>query len=277
MPELPEVETVRGGVERALLGARVREVCLRRADLRWPIPTARVQALTGRTLREVTRRAKYLLLRFSGAEAPTALVHLGMSGRLFVTPRTRAPLPFSLHEHWRMTLGQHHLRYVDPRRFGMLDVLHGGEADAHKLLRTLGPEPLDASFDGAWLHARTRKRTVSTKAFLMDAHNVVGVGNIYAVEALFRAGVRPSRRAGTLSRAACDALAAAVKDTLRAAIAAGGTTIRDYVGADEGEGWFQRELLVYGRGGEACRRCGATVRRTVAGGRATYACPTCQR
>ncbi len=277
MPELPEVETVRGGVARALVSARLREVVLTRPDLRWPIPAARVHALAGHSLRAVERRAKYLLLRFSGPHAPTALVHLGMSGRLFVTRRTRTALPFLPHEHWRMTFGRHHLRYVDPRRFGTLDVLHGDEAATHKLLRALGPEPLDAAFDGAWLHARTRGRTVSTKAFLMDAHNVVGVGNIYAVEALFRAGVRPTRPAGTLSKTACDALAAAVQHTLRAAIDAGGTTIRDYVGADEGEGWFQRELLVYGRGGEACRRCGATVRRSVASGRATYACLRCQR
>jgi formamidopyrimidine-DNA glycosylase len=276
MPELPEVETVRRGLARALVGARVRGTELHRGDLRWPIPRARVAALAGRRLLEVARRSKYLLLRFSGRDAPCVLVHLGMSGRLFVSRRSD-DLALQPHEHWRLHFGPRVLRYVDPRRFGVLDVLHGEEAATHKLLAALGPEPLTKSFDGAYLHAATRGRRTAIKSFLMDSKNVVGVGNIYASEALFAAGVRPTRRAHTLRRNECAALAAAVRATLRAAVAAGGTTIRDYIGVDQDTGSFQRELKVYGRAGAPCRRCGAPITSIVQQGRSTYFCWRCQR
>jgi len=277
MPELPEVETVRGGLERVLRGRQVTSVELFRADLRWPIPAGPMRRLVGRRLRDVARRSKYLLLRFAGRDPATLLVHLGMTGRLFVADvRRRAHPPRLPHEHWRLGFGGRLLRYVDARRFGMLDVVDGREAD-HRLLCRLGPEPFDAAFDGAALHARTRSRRTPIKSFLMDARNVVGVGNIYAAEALFRAGVRPTRTARRLDRRACDALAAAVRSTLAEAVRAGGTTIRDYVGVDEDAGRFQQRLAVYGRAGEPCRTCAATIRRVLLAGRATFYCPRCQR
>lgn len=279
LPELPEVETVCRGVRPHVVGRRVRAVELRRGDLRWPIPVAAVEALAGHTCRKVDRRSKYLQLHFDGAAAPVLLVHLGMTGRLFVDvkrPRA-APPEFRRHEHWRIDFGDRLLRFVDPRRFGALDVAAAATLAQHPLLERLGVEPLEPGFDGAFLFAATRKRKVAVKILLMNAAVVVGVGNIYASEACWRAGVRPRRAAGSLTRSECDALALAVKEVLQAAIAAGGTSFRDYVGVAEDAGFFARELAVYERGGEACRRCGATIRRTTDGGRSTYWCAGCQR
>jgi len=278
MPELPEVETVRSGLLAALAGRRVQRVELYRPDLRWPIPTARVRGLAGRRLTGIARRSKYLILEFGGPSPPCALVHLGMSGRLFVTPlRGRAAPDRQQHEHWRLFFADRVLRYVDPRRFGVLDVVPKDRVSAHRLLAGLGREPLDDTFDGAWLFAATRLRTAPIKSFLMDGRRLVGVGNIYASEALFRAGIRPTRAAGRLTRAECDRLATAIQDTLRDALAAGGTTLRDYRRADEDLGSFQLDLGVYGRAREACRRCGTPVKRIVQLGRATFFCPGCQR
>jgi formamidopyrimidine-DNA glycosylase len=220
-----------------------------------------------------------VLLRFDGPGAPVALVHLGMSGRLFLdvlTPAGREP-EWRTHEHWRMRFGRRLVRYVDPRRFGMLDVVPAAGLPDTPLLARLGPEPLGPEFTPDWLWQRTRGRKVAIKPFLMDAAQVVGVGNIYASEALFRAGVRPRRAAGRLTRKECERLHRAVREVLRAAIEAGGTTLRDYVGVDEGSGWFQRELSVYGLDGQPCSQCGGTIRHTVLGQRATYYCPVCQR
>ncbi len=279
MPELPEVETVRRGAAAHLVGRRLRAVDLRRDDLRWPIPSAAVRDLVGRTCTEVARRSKYLLLCFDGPRAPVALVHLGMSGRLFVDVRdAQAPMPaHRRHEHWRMDFGERLLRYVDPRRFGALDVATAAGLGRHPLLASLGVEPLEPGFDGAFLHAAGRRRRIAVKTLLMDARVLVGVGNIYASEACWRARVRPRRAAGSLTRRECDALACAVRDVLEAAIAAGGTSFRDYVGVAEDAGFFARELAVYERAGEPCRRCGGVVRRTVDGGRSTYWCAGCQR
>lgn len=275
MPELPEVETVRRGLCPWLEGQPLDAVELFRADLRWPIPTVAVRALRGRTCTAVERRSKYLLLRFDGRGRPVALVHLGMSGRLFLDVAT-APGPRRPHEHWRMHFADRVARYVDPRRFGMLDVAPADDLATHPLLARLGPEPLGPDFTPDHLFARTRARRVATKTLLMDAHEVVGVGNIYASEACFRAGVRPRRAAASLTRAECARLVDAVRAVLRAAIDAGGTTLRDYVGVGEDSGYFQRELRVYGRDGAPCTVCGATVRRVVSGQRSTYYCPTCQ-
>lgn len=274
MPELPEVETVRRGLARTLPGERIDALELRRADLRWPLPIASLRAQVGARFTTVERRSKYLLLGLdSGA---CLLVHLGMSGRLFLTALDgRKPPPPEPHEHWRIALRGRLLRYVDPRRFGMLDVLPD-RSHSHPLLDALGPEPLSDDFTGAYLFTATRGRKVAIKQFLMDAHQVVGVGNIYASEALFRAGVRPTRAAGRLRRNECDALASAVQVTLREAIAAGGTTIRDYIGVDESSGYFQQQLSVYGRDGQPCHACGAAVKHAVQGARATYFCPRCQ-
>lgn len=277
MPELPEVETVCAGIGDHLPGRRLRRVRLQRTDLRWPLPVQALKRLHGKRCEGVGRRSKYLQLQFSGSDV--ALVHLGMSGRLWLdilTPAAPRPV-WKLHEHWRMDFGDRLLRFSDPRRFGMLDVVSGVNIEAHRLLRHLGPEPLSASFNGESLHRTSRNRRVSVKNFLMDARNVVGIGNIYASESCFCAGVRPGRAAGRMTRAECDRLVAAVKTVLRAAIRAGGTTLRDYIGVDERAGLFQRELQVYGRVGEDCRRCGTAIKRASGSGRSTYYCPVCQR
>ena len=279
MPELPEVETVRRGAEPHLVGRRVQHVELRRSDLRWPIPVEAVHGLIGRRCTAVQRRSKYLLVAFDGPGEPVLLIHLGMTGRLFVDVQAphASPPEWRKHEHWRLDLGDRLLRFVDPRRFGALDVGAGATLGEHPLLADLGPEPLDEPFDAAYLFATTRGRKVATKVLLMDAHVVVGVGNIYASEACWRAGVRPRRRAGSLTRAQCGALVTAIRDVLQAAIAAGGTSFRDYVGVAEDAGFFARQLAVYERDGQACLRCGGMVRRTVDGGRSTYWCAGCQR
>ncbi|MGE0144052.1 MAG: bifunctional DNA-formamidopyrimidine glycosylase/DNA-(apurinic or apyrimidinic site) lyase [Planctomycetota bacterium] len=276
MPELPEVETVRRGLEPVITGQRLSAVEFRRDDLRWPIPTAAIEALVGRRCLEVARRSKYLLLTFDSTPRSVALVHLGMSGRLVVDPARPLP-PWRKHEHWRMRFGAALVRYDDARRFGALDLVAESDLPSHPLLAKLGPEPLSDAFDGAYLWTKTRDRKAAVKVLIMDAAVVVGVGNIYASESCFRARVRPARAAGRLSRPDCDRLASAIVTTLRAAIDAGGTTLRDYVGVDEGSGWFQLELFVYGRDGEPCRVCGTTIKRTVLGQRATYWCPKCQR
>jgi formamidopyrimidine-DNA glycosylase len=218
------------------------------------------------------------MLCFDGPGRPVALVHLGMTGRLIVEPiarREQRP-EWRLHEHWRMDFGDRLVRFVDPRRFGALDVGAQDALDVHPMLASLGQEPLEPGFDGAFLHRVSRRRKLSVKALLMDARIVVGVGNIYASEACWRARVRPRRAAGALSRAQCDALARAVIDVLRAAIIAGGTSFRDYVGVAEDAGFFARELAVYDRAGKPCPRCSAPVRRTTDGGRSTYWCAGCQ-
>jgi formamidopyrimidine-DNA glycosylase len=278
MPELPEVETVRRGVAPLLVGQTVQRIELRRVDLRWPIPENKVRRLQGRTCRQVTRRSKYLQLHFSGLGNPVALIHLGMSGRLFadVLPPDEPRPPWRQHEHWRMDFGRFLMRYVDARRFGMLDVVPGRDLHNHWLIKDLGPEPLDEGFTAELLFQLTRNKRVNCKNLLMNSHNVVGVGNIYASEACFRAGVRPRRAAGRLTRRNCENLVDAVQGVLKDAIGAGGTTIRDYIGVDESTGYFQRSLMVYGRQGDPCRACGTPIKRVVETGRSTYYCPRCQ-
>ncbi len=278
MPELPEVETVRRGLAERIAGQRLDSVEFSRSDLRWPMPIEAVKGLCGRRCTSVDRRSKYLLLDFDGEDSPVVLIHLGMTGRVFVEELARGEAPpWRLHEHWRMRFGKRLVRYVDARRFGALDVVPRDRLGAHPLLASLGPEPFSAEFDAEYLFARTRKRKVATKVLLMDAHVVVGVGNIYASEACFRAGVRPGRSAGRLTRADCARLVDAVRAVLRASIDAGGTTLRDYVGVAEDSGWFQRELAVYDRAGEPCRVCGTPIRHSVSGQRSTYWCPHCQQ
>ena|SRR5712671_1233949 len=279
MPELPEVETVRAGAEPHLHGRRLCGVELRRCDLRWPIPVAAVHDLVGRRCTGILRRSKYLLLHFDGRGAPVALVHLGMSGHFAVettAARRRRP-EWQKHEHWRMDFGARLVRFSDPRRFGVLDVVPGIGLARHRLLAGLGQEPLLPGCDGAFLQRISRGKKASVKSLLMDGRLLVGVGNIYASEACWRARVRPRRAAGSLTRAECAALVAAVQSVLRAAIAAGGTSFRDFKGVDEGAGYLQRVLRVYDRGGAPCRRCGTRIRRTQDGGRSTYWCAGCQR
>src|SRR5512142_3058433 len=226
MPELPEVETTRRGIAPHLAGQQVRDVIIRNASLRWPVPADLPQLLHGQTIRRVGRRAKYLLLEFDHG---TLILHLGMSGSLRVLP---AAVPPDKHDHFDLLLRDGQLlRLRDPRRFGAV-LWHTGDVAQHPLLARLGPEPLQPEFDAEHLYAATRKRTAAIKLVIMDSHVVVGVGNIYANEALFRAGIRPQFAAGRLSRERCARLTKTIKEVLRAAIKKGGSSLRDYVGSD---------------------------------------------
>lgn len=269
MPELPEVETTRRGLAPHLHGQRVLAVRLYRPDLRWPIPDAVCAGLQGQVVRDVRRRAKYLLLDVDGG---SALWHLGMSGALRVLP---GDTPLRAHDHVELRLGDGNvLRFNDPRRFGCLLWQPAGEV--HPLLRHLGPEPLEADFNAEWLFRRSRGRATSVKSFLMDQANVVGVGNIYAAEALFLAGIDPRRPAGRISLARWQRLVAAVRQILTQAITRGGTTLRDFLAPDGSPGYFEQELAVYGREGEPCRKCGCALRSAALAGRASVWCPRCQ-
>ena len=269
MPELPEVEVTRRGLEPELLGRRITGVQVREARLRWRV-SPEVRTLPGRAVRGMKRRGKYLLLDCGNGHL---ILHLGMSGSLRVEA---AGTPPGRHDHVDIEFGPRVLRLRDPRRFGAV-LWTAGAAEAHPLIRNLGIEPLSANLTGKRLHTMTRGRRTSIKQFLMDGRMIVGVGNIYASESLHLAGISPRRRAGTLTQDRCAKLAAAVKTTLRAAIAAGGSTLRDFVGGDGRPGYFQNRYRVYDRAGEKCRRCATPVRRLVQGQRASYYCPACQR
>jgi formamidopyrimidine-DNA glycosylase len=275
VPELPEVETTRRGVAPYLIGRRVLGVTLRRPDLRWPIPPEITALLPGQRIEAVERRAKYLLLH---TEAGSALLHLGMSGVLRVLP---PDAPVGMHDHVVFavertpTQAPRVLRFTDPRRFGCL--LWQAPGETHELLAGLGPEPLTDAFDGDLLWRRSRGRKAAVKLFLMDNAIVVGVGNIYASEALFAAGVDPRRAAGTVSRARYARLADEVKRILAWAIERGGTTLRDFLSPDGAPGYFFRELNVYGRRGEPCHVCGTPIRQVTLGQRSTFWCPRCQK
>ncbi|MFC5578951.1 bifunctional DNA-formamidopyrimidine glycosylase/DNA-(apurinic or apyrimidinic site) lyase [Lysobacter niabensis] len=270
MPELPEVETTRRGLAPHLEGHTITGVTLRRPDLRWPIPPEIRDLLPGQRVASVRRRAKYLLL---DTQAGSALLHLGMSGSLRVLP---ASTPVKPHDHVDLVLdGRRVLRFTDPRRFGCL--LWQPPGEIHELLRGLGPEPLSDQFDGDTLFALSRGRKAPVKTFLMDQAVVVGVGNIYAAEALFEAGISPLRAAGRVSRDRYALLAAAVKRILAYAIQRGGTTLRDFISPDGEPGYFELELSAYGRGGEPCPRCGRPLRQATIGQRATVWCGHCQK
>lgn len=269
MPELPEVETTCRGIAPHVEGRTVTAVAVREARMRRPVPPELAAELPGQTIASVTRRGKYLLL---SAPAGTVLIHLGMSGSLRVVP---PDAQLRKHDHVDIVFGAHALRYHDPRRFGVID-WWVAPIDTHPLIAPLGIEPLSSAFSGPWLYRATRGRRSAIKLFLMDAHTLVGVGNIYASESLFRAGIRPSTPAGRISAARCERLVEAVKDTLRAAIQAGGSTLRDFVGSDGEPGYFQQKAFVYGRAGSPCRQCGTPIRQQVMGQRSTFWCPTCQ-
>lgn len=270
MPELPEVETTRRGLAPHLEGRRITTLTLRRPDLRWPIPAAVCERLPGQRIEAIERRAKYLLMHTT---AGSALWHLGMSGVMRVLPGATPPGP---HDHVDVGLEDGRvLRFTDPRRFGCL--LWQAPGEVHPLLAGLGPEPLSEAFRGETLFSASRGRRGPVKAFLMDQSVVVGVGNIYAAEALFEAGIRPTVPAGSVSRARYERLAAAVKRILGHAIERGGTTLRDFLAPDGLPGYFEQELMVYGREGEACRACGTRLKGQRLGQRATVWCPRCQR
>jgi formamidopyrimidine-DNA glycosylase len=270
MPELPEVETTKRGLAPHLIGRRVVGAILRRPDLRWPIAREIAEELPGQRIASVERRAKYLLVE---AETGSALLHLGMSGSLRVLPEAT---PHGLHDHVDISLDSRKvLRFNDPRRFGCL--LWQPAGTVHPLLAALGPEPLSDAFDGDHLWRLSRGRSAPVKAFLMDQSIVVGVGNIYAAEALFQAGIAPRRAAGRVGRERYAVLAVAVKRILERAIARGGTTLRDFIAPDGAPGYFEQELLVYGRAGENCKACRTPLRAQMLGQRATVWCPRCQR
>lgn len=273
MPELPEVETVRRGLEKLLeTHPTIEQVELTRKDIRFPIPKNFASALEGAKILGVRRRAKYLLI---DTPQVSLLSHLGMTGSWRI--ETKEPA-HDKHDHCFISLSDRRiLVFRDPRRFGVLDLVKPGEESKHKLLKALGPEPLDAkTFSAEKLYDRSRKRKVSIKVFIMDQKTVVGVGNIYASEALFRAKIRPQKLAGKMSRHESERLVDSIRSVLEEAINAGGSSIRDYKNAGGESGAFQDAHQVYERGGEPCRVCGATVRSKVIGGRSTYWCPKCQ-
>lgn len=273
MPELPEVETVLRGVAPHIEGRTVAAVTVRQAKLRQPVPETLGATLAGETVLECSRRAKYLLIRFATG---VLLIHLGMSGSLkILLPDAPHPEP-QKHDHLDIAFSDGTvLRYRDPRRFGLV-LWFAGAAEHHPLLAALGPEPLTDEFDGSYLHRRLSSLKRPVKTALMDNAVVVGVGNIYANESLFAAGIRPDRAANSLSAEECEMLASCIKTVLERAIAAGGSTLRDFTDSSGHSGYFQQEYAVYGRQGQICPRCGGHVEKTVLGQRGTFFCAGCQ-
>lgn len=272
MPELPEVETVRRGLTPYLQHRRIDAAAVREPRLRWPIRPDLPTKLAGRRVEHIDRRGKYLIVALDSGDR--VILHLGMSGRILVLdPDT----PLRKHDHvdWHLDSGRL-IRFHDPRRFGAM-LWWPADEDEHTLLRGMGPEPFSDAFDGDYLFRASRGRSAAVKSFVMDGRIVVGAGNIYATEALFRAGIRPTRAAGRLTRADCVRLADHVREVLAEAVERGGTTLRDFAGADGEAGYFQQELSAYGRDGEPCRICAAPIRRIVIGQRASYYCARCQR
>ena len=270
MPELPEVETTRRGILPHVEGRVISDVAIHNRSLRWPVPHHFRRKVAGQKVATVTRRAKYLLFQLTTG---TFMLHLGMSGSLRVC---RADEPRKKHDHVEFLIDDGSLlRFNDPRRFGSLLWLGNSPYD-HKLLKHLGPEPFDNAFSGDWLFERSRGRKLAIKSFIMDARQVVGVGNIYANEALFLAGIRPGVAAGRVSRARYQRLAQAIIDRLQASIEQGGTTLRDFVGSDGKPGYFKQSLYVYERHEQPCRVCSTPIRHRQLNQRSTYYCPACQ-
>ena len=271
MPELPEVETTARGIEPHLRDRRIERVALHQPRLRWPVDPDLPRWIQGQRVLGVRRRAKYIVIDVTHG---WLLLHLGMSGNLRILPDSTALEP---HDHFDLQLDSGWtMRFNDPRRFGSL---HHGDDDPllHPLLAKLAPEPLEPAFDADYLFRVTRRRRVAIKLVIMNSQLVVGVGNIYASEALFRAGIRPGRAASSLSHDDCAALVKAIKAVLTMAIKHGGTTLRDYVGAEGKPGYFKQKLFVYDRAGEPCRRCGTLISHRNQGQRSTYYCASCQQ
>lgn len=272
MPELPEVETVRRGLEPHVIGQDIVKATIRERRLRWPIDQGIEKRLKGRRIMAAERRSKYLILVLDSGDR--LILHLGMSGRLRIVD---SGTPVRPHDHVDLTLSSGRLlRLHDPRRFGAM-LWWPGHAREHRLLTHLGPEPFDPAFDGDYLFGRARGRRAAIKNFVMDGRIVVGVGNIYASESLFRAGIRPGIAAGRISLARHRRLADSIRSVLAEAVEQGGTTLRDFVGADGLSGYFQQSLFVYGREGQACLACGTAIRKQLIGQRSSFYCPNCQR
>ena len=271
MPELPEVETTRRGLQPHLEGQRIKTAVVRQRALRQPVPRNLPQLVAGAMVRAIGRRGKYLLIDCGHG---SLIVHLGMSGRLWLVD---AATPPQAHDHFDLVMKSGAIvRLRDPRRFGLV-LWHKGEVLSHPLLRDMGPEPLDAGFDGAWLYHETRSRGAAIKQALMDGRLVAGLGNIYANEALFRAGINPKTPARRMGPARYTVLVEKIRETLELAIGAGGSSLRDYVGSDGLAGRFQNDFLVYDRAGLPCITCSTPVSAFVQGQRSTYYCRRCQR
>ena len=271
MPELPEVETTRRGISPHIVGQKIKKITVRDARLRWPVPDDLPKLMQGKVLAAVERRAKYLLLKLANG---TAIMHLGMSGSMRIVD---AKTPVDKHDHVDILFANGKvLRFTDPRRFGCM-LWDTGDVSNHKLLARLGPEPFTDEFSGQRLYELSRKRKTPVKTFIMDNAIVVGVGNIYANEALFNAGIRPTAEAGKISKPRYQKLADEIKTVLARAIEQGGTTLKDFVGGDGKPGYFKQQLNVYGRGGEPCNHCGKPLKEKHIGQRATVFCTQCQR
>ena len=273
MPELPEVETVRAGLAPALEGRTITRLQLNRADLRIPFPPELVTTLEGARITHLRRRAKYLLMQLD--RPATAIIHLGMSGRMLLHPA--AVNHFDTHDHVAMTLNDGQmLVFNDARRFGLWTLANAKHLNDHPLLAHLGPEPLEKGFTGEYLHQALAKRGAEIKPVLMDQKLVVGVGNIYASEALFGAKIHPQRAANSLSLAECVRLVACIQSVLRAAIVSGGSTLRDFVRSSGDIGYFQHHFAVYGRGSQPCTVCGTPIAQITQAARSSFFCPVCQ-
>jgi formamidopyrimidine-DNA glycosylase len=271
MPELPEVETTRRGIAPALTGYRVTDAVVRERRLRWPIAADFERNVVGHTVRSVARRAKYILITF---DSGTLILHLGMSGSLRLV---KPGAPLKTHDHWDLALDSGWvLRFHDPRRFGSLHFT-ADDPQKHPLLKRLAPEPLSDAFNAEYLYRATRKRSVAIKQLIMNSQLVVGVGNIYASEALFRARVSPRRAARRITKLEAAKLVRSIKSVLVSAVKIGGTTLRDYVNADGEPGYFRQKLFVYERDSMACRVCKSTIKQFTQGQRSTYWCAVCQR
>lgn len=271
MPELPEVETTRRGIAPFVVGQTIERLVVRQSRLRWPVPADLPQCVMGRMVERLDRRGKYLLL---GVDGGTVIIHLGMSGSLRLCPPDQPP---KKHDHVDLVFGADlALRFHDPRRFGCW-LWSAGDPALHPLLSDLGLEPFDPQFSGDHLYEVARHRSSTVKALIMDHRVVVGVGNIYANEALFRAGIDPRRSVRRIAMARYRRLAEHIREVLHDALAAGGTTLRDFVNEQGSPGYFQQTLNVYGRAGEPCRRCAAPIRMLRLGQRSSFFCPRCQR
>ncbi len=271
MPELPEVETSRRGIVPHLHNKTITGITIRQHKLRWPIPRNLPKLAQGQKIRGVCRRAKYIYLKLDNG---SIIIHLGMSGSLRICTSKTAP---EKHDHIDIAVSNKKiLRLRDPRKFGCV-LWTADDIDQHKLIKSLGPEPLDDAFTAEYLHSKAKKRSCSIKSFIMNSHIVVGVGNIYASESLFKAGINPKLKAGNISLFRLEKLVAAIKLTLRESIEQGGTTLKDFTSEDGQPGYFAQKLQVYGRAGEPCLLCGQPIKQITQQARSTYYCPKCQR
>ena len=270
MPELPEVETTRRGIEPHVRHQKIKDIVVRQPALRWRVPGRLTEKASGQSVESVKRRGKYLLLELQHG---TIIMHLGMSGSLRIC---KPSTPVEKHDHVDILFNNNKvLRLRDPRRFGAV-LWTRAAPEKHKLLSSLGPEPLGNIFDAAYLYQTSRKRTAPIKSFIMNSKVVVGVGNIYACESLFRAGIHPKRKAGSLSLVRCNRLVDAIKQVLTESIHQGGTTLRDFSRENGEPGYFSQKLFVYGKAGEACEKCGSTIKQITQQQRSTFYCPKCQ-